>query len=106
MEHIQVKKIDQWDERTLAIVWNDDRESRYDVVELRKQCPCAHCIDEWSGEQRLLPEQVADDIRPIRIDSVGRYALTIQFSDGHTTGIYSFSMLRSLDATNAKKACH
>ena len=96
IEHIQVKKIDQLSERTLGIVWSDDKESIYDVVDLRRKCPCAHCIDEWSGEQRLMPEDISDDIRPVRIDSVGRYALSIHFNDNHSTGIYSFQFLRSL----------
>ena len=33
---------------------------------------------------------------PQRIESVGRYALQIDWSDGHSTGIYPFARLREL----------
>jgi DUF971 family protein len=89
-----VKRIWQQDERTLGIVWTDGRKSLYDVVELRRQCRCAHCIDEVTREQKLDPDSIPESLRPVRIESVGRYALTIQFSDGHKTGIYPFERLR------------
>ena len=95
-DNVLVKKIWQQDQRTLAIVWTDDRSTLYDVVELRRRCPCAVCIDEWTREQRLRPADVKDEVRPVRIESVGRYALSIRFSDGHGTGIYTFKMLREL----------
>ena len=93
---IRVKSIDQINDRTLGITWTDHRQNTYDVVLLRRKCPCATCIDEWTHETILRPEQVSDEIRPIKVESVGQYALTIQFSDGHKTGIYTFSMLRNL----------
>lgn len=92
----RVKSIKQLDDRTLGIIWTDERHSKFDVVELRRKCPCATCIDEWTHEQLLKPESVADSVRPVKVESVGQYALTIQFSDGHRTGIYTFSMLRGL----------
>jgi DUF971 family protein len=96
MDNIRVKDIGQLDERTLAITWTDGRRDKYDVVQLRRRCPCANCIDEWTGEKRLKPEQVAESVRPVKIDSVGAYALQIFFNDGHSTGIYTFQMLREL----------
>jgi DUF971 family protein len=93
---VRVKAIGQIDDRTLGITWTDDHSSKYDVVELRRKCPCATCIDEWTHEPLLKPETIAETTRPIKIDSVGQYALSIQFSDGHKTGIYTFSMLRKI----------
>ena len=93
---IRVKAIDQLDDRTLAITWTDNRRDQFDVVALRRKCPCATCIDEWSHEPILKPEQVPESVRPITIESVGQYALTIQFNDGHRTGIYTFAMLRRM----------
>jgi ATP-binding protein involved in chromosome partitioning len=90
--------IRQADARHLAITWSDGRESRYEVRALRLACGCANCVDEWSGAERLDPATVADDIRPQAITPVGRYGLRIDWSDGHTTGIYSFRRLRELDA--------
>jgi ATP-binding protein involved in chromosome partitioning len=82
--------------RTLAIVWADGRESRYDVRELRLACGCAQCVDEWSGEGRLDPASVPADVHPIRIEPVGRYAIQVEWSDGHSSGIYPFRRLREL----------
>lgn len=95
-EDIRVHQITQLDQRTLGITWTDGRHDSYDVVMLRRHCPCAMCIDEWTGEKRLKPEDVAESVRPVRIDSVGAYALQIRFDDGHATGIYTFQMLRGL----------
>jgi len=82
--------------RELAIRWQDDVESIYDVRELRLACGCAHCVDEWTGEERLDPGSVPADVAPVRLAPVGRYALQIDWSDGHTTGIYTFDRLREL----------
>jgi DUF971 family protein len=89
-----VKEIWQKDLRTLAIVWTDDKESECDVVALRRHCPCAECVDETTGKRKIAPEQISDGTRPLVIRSVGRYAMAIEFSDGHKTGIYSFDFLR------------
>jgi DUF971 family protein len=98
MEHdfIRVREIGQLDERTLAVTWNDGRKDAFDVVELRRRCPCAMCIDEWTGEKRLDPKAVKETTRPVQIDSVGSYAMQIRFNDGHGTGIYTFQMLREM----------
>ena len=80
----------------LEIAWNDGHVSRYPVVYLRRSCRCASCVDEWTGAPILRPDQVAEDVKPVRIDPVGRYAIHIAWSDGHTTGIYSFDHLRAI----------
>ncbi len=82
--------------RELAIVWSDGVESVYPVRELRLACGCAQCVDEWTGEGRLDPASVPEDVHPVRIQSVGRYAIQIRWSDGHETGIYPFRRLREL----------
>jgi len=92
----RVKSISQVGDRTLSITWTDNRLSEFDVVDLRRKCPCATCIDEWTHEQLLKPESIPETVRPLKIESVGQYALTIQFNDGHRTGIYTFTMLRGL----------
>ena len=73
----------------------------YDVRALRLACGCASCIDEWTGEERLDPESVPEDVHPLRIEPVGRYAIQIEWSDGHSSGIYPFRRLRELDANRA-----
>jgi DUF971 family protein len=43
----------------------------------------------------LKEEQVPQDIKPKKMETVGRYALQIDWSDGHNTGIFTFEQLRS-----------
>jgi ATP-binding protein involved in chromosome partitioning len=82
--------------RSLGIRWADGHESRYDVRALRLACGCAECVDEWTGEGRLDDSAVPADVRPLRIQPVGRYAIQIEWSDGHASGIYPFRRLRAL----------
>lgn len=82
--------------RELEITWKDGHTSRYDVVALRRACPCAVCVDEVTGKRILKPEDVAEGVKPRRIKPVGRYAIQFEWSDGHGTGIYSFDLLRNL----------
>ena len=89
-------KIAQAGPRELAIRWSDGRESVYDVRDLRLACGCATCVDEWSGNGLLDPEKVPADVHPLKIETVGRYAIQITWSDGHSTGIYPFERLRKL----------
>ena len=96
MENCRVKDISQQDERTLRVAWTDGKTDLFDVVMLRKRCPCASCIDEWTHEPRLDAKSIPDSVRPVRVDSVGRYAMRFNFSDGHSTGIYTFKMMREM----------
>jgi len=89
-------QIAQRDAQTLAIEWADGETSLIDVRALRLACGCAKCIDEWSGQPLLSPDDVPTDVAPNAIQSVGRYAIQIQWSDGHDTGIYPFERLRAL----------
>jgi ATP-binding protein involved in chromosome partitioning len=81
----------------VEIRWSDGHRSRYSNRDLRLACPCAVCVDEWTGEPRLEPEAVPHDVRALEIHPVGRYALQFSWSDGHASGIYSYDRLRSLD---------
>jgi len=91
-------EIAQRGSRGLAIRWSDGAESLLDVRALRLACGCAVCVDEWSGEERLDPASVPEDVHPLRIQPVGRYAIQIEWSDGHGSGIYPFARLRALGA--------
>lgn len=81
---------------TLRIAWDDGMTSDFHVATLRRACPCASCVDEWTGERTLDPFTVLESVRPMEIEPVGRYAIKITWTDGHDTGIYTFEYLRSL----------
>lgn len=80
----------------ISIVWSDDKEIKYGASLLRRACPCAGCVNEWTGEKTLNPASIPDGLSFKNIGVVGRYALNFNFSDGHDTGIYSFKYLRGL----------
>ena len=46
------------------------------------------------GDGDITLIEVSDDIQPLDIQLVGRYALQFSWNDGHATGIYPFEVLR------------
>ena len=90
-------------ESGLTVHWSDGRESFYPVLLLRRLSP--------SAEQRMLREQMASNpltvlpanpgadrpLSALDAELVGNYAIRIRFSDGHDTGIFSWTYLHSID---------
>src|SRR5215210_3473816 len=93
---IEPREIMQEGETALRITWADGEVCRYDAPSLRRACPCAQCVNEWTGQRVLAPEAVSDELVINDISIVGRYALNFRWSDRHETGIYSFRLLREL----------
>lgn len=93
------------------IVWSDGHASHYDFPYLRDNCPCATCNDERERSEREKHQGTRSDLFPmfkpkVKANSaaaVGNYAIQIEFSDSHATGIYSFGLLRSICPC---EACH
>jgi len=83
-------------ESEISIKWSDDANTRYSAAQLRRACPCAGCVNEWTGEKMLDAASIPDDLSITSTSIVGRYALNFHFSDDHDTGIYSFKYLRDL----------
>jgi DUF971 family protein len=86
----------------ISIKWSDDSETRFTAPQLRRACPCAGCINEWTGEKMLDSTKIPDDITITSTSIVGRYALNFHFSDEHDTGIYSFKYLLGLAGLSAR----
>jgi len=80
---------------TIRLVWRDGHVSDYSAPALRRACPCATCVDEWTGAKRLDPATVAADLTARAMRRVGNYALAFDWSDGHGTGIYAFDRPRA-----------
>jgi DUF971 family protein len=93
---IEPREIKQEGDSGLRITWADDCVCIYTAAELRRHCPCAQCVNEWTGQRVLQPESVSDELTIADLSIVGRYALNFRWSDGHETGIYSFRYLREL----------
>jgi ATP-binding protein involved in chromosome partitioning len=82
--------------QAFKVLWSDGKNSLVTFKDLRFYCPCAACVDENTGKRTITREQVRDDIKPERVRTVGNYALSIDWSDGHNTGLYSYDYLRKL----------
>ncbi len=95
---IQPTQIIEESDREVSIRWSDDSETSYAAAQLRRCCPCATCVNEWTGKKILDDSQIGDDLSFSSISIVGRYALNFHFSDGHDTGIFSFAYLKNLTA--------
>lgn len=84
----------------VAIRWADAGETYHRMDRLRSLSPSA----ETSGERDLLGrELVATDkhrdfsgVAVLGWDLVGNYAVRFRFSDGHSTGLYSYESLRGI----------
>ncbi len=89
------------EEHYLRIVWQDGHESTYPLDALREACPCAVCR---GGHEFMGPQFDPDliELKPARsydvrdIQAIGTYAIQISWSDGHSSGIYSWDYLRRI----------
>lgn len=80
----------------LTIRFADSHESVYPSRYLRESCRCANCVNELNGEPILDKTTVSPAIRIVKAEPVGHYALSLTFSDLHSTGIYPYDILRRM----------
>ena len=95
-EHIAISK-----SKGIKIDWKDGHHSEYGLEYLRDKCPCASC----TGAHGTPPRQPRGEnpfqmyqprLKMVGVEPVGSYAIRINWSDGHSTGIYSFEHLRAI----------
>jgi DUF971 family protein len=86
--------IDVTEQHEFRIMWPGGTEVTIPSVRLRDFCPCAACVEEGTGKKILDPATIPADVHPVQILPVGNYAIQIQWSDGHNTGIYTWQTLR------------
>lgn len=84
------------EDSTLELHWSDSDVSRLTFRKVRQSCRCAVCVDEFTGRQLLDPESVSTDIQPNDVSLTGNYALKFVWSDGHDSGLFTWTHLRSL----------
>ncbi|HBQ21357.1 MAG TPA: DUF971 domain-containing protein [Deltaproteobacteria bacterium] len=96
-EKNQIPKEMNWLEKNneFIILWKDDHKSTFSMPFLRKKCPCALCREKRENKNplKLFEEQSP---QALHISPVGHYAIQIEWADGHSSGIYTFDMLRRL----------
>lgn len=103
--HLDLKR-----DEGLTVEWQDGSRSFFSIGYLRRMSP--------SAEQRELRERMEKNPLTVLPSSasmqgpltaegaelVGNYAVRIRFSDGHDTGIFSWSYLREIDKGETPKS--
>jgi len=101
-EHIAISK-----SKGIKIDWKDAHHSEYGLTYLRDKCPCAQCTGAHGTPPR--PAGGGDTpqlnnpfpmfkpaLKMLAVEPVGNYAIRINWSDGHSSGIYSYDHLRRI----------
>lgn len=87
---------------SLEIDWEDGTTTRLAAATLRAACRCGPCRSAAArtghSTQPVIPPT---DLRITLIEPQGPNSVNLQFSDGHTRGIFPFPYLRSLSAEEA-----
>ena len=86
--------------RILQIDFSDERSFRLPYEFLRVYSPSAEVRGHGPGQEVLQVGKREVDIRAL--EPVGSYAVQPVFSDGHSTGIYSWEYLYELGENQAK----
>ncbi|MDX9910360.1 MAG: DUF971 domain-containing protein [Phycisphaerales bacterium] len=104
-------RLDLKKDRGLTIEWADGSTSYFTIAYLRRMSPSADMI-ELREQMRKNPLTVlpsggggssgggggsGGELVAMDAELVGNYAIRIRFSDGHSTGIYSWDYLREID---------
>lgn len=78
---------------TLEITWSDNQVDLFALTYLRGWCPCAGCQGHFNAKKIFVD---VPGVGLKNVEPVGSYGMRLSWSDGHTTGIYSFEYLRLL----------
>jgi DUF971 family protein len=98
MEMARLRSLRRVGPETLLCIWEDGLEVYLLVAQLRDHCPCALCQGEQVFDRYILPVRVVSPgmYELLRLEPVGNYGLRAVWGDGHSTGIYSWELLRRL----------
>ncbi|HAR44161.1 MAG TPA: hypothetical protein DCS07_16275 [Bdellovibrionales bacterium] len=96
-------QIEPFSTTEMLVAWNNGEKYAVSYVELRFYCPCAGCVDENTGQRTIQRTSINPEVRTTDATLVGRYAVQLSFSDGHTTGIFSFDHLLEICKNQGRK---
>jgi ATP-binding protein involved in chromosome partitioning len=85
-----------FDDNSITLDWADGRSLKVTNRDLRLACACALCINEMTGEAMLDPATIPDDIKPKEIRPIGNYAIMVEWSDGHDSGLFPYRVIEEL----------
>jgi len=79
---------------TLELVYADGACNTFSAEFLRVHSPSAEVRGHGKGQEIL--QTGKRQVKIVNLESVGNYAIKLSFSDGHDTGIYSWTYLQEL----------
>jgi DUF971 family protein len=80
----------------VTLTWPDGSVSRFELVDLRANCPCAECRERRRAGQPTWPQPTSP--QPLLLDDarlIGAFGIAFDWNDGHHTGIYTWEILRA-----------
>ena len=100
MENYYPTQLKKTENNSLSVKWNDESVTEITLTKLRDECPCVNCKGESVIFESYIPIKspfkAAGYYEIDKIETVGNYAISIKWKDGHDTGIYSWDILRKL----------
>lgn len=92
---MEPRSIDVDRENGVTLCWADGHVGRFSLVALRVNCPCAGCAERRRlGQDVWSPSSSPGALRAIDARLVGAFGMAFDWSDGHSTGIYTWETLR------------
>ena len=96
MPYLMPSRVKRVSAHQTDIAWNDGHFSSYPSWYLREKCPCAMCVEEFTGRRMIASGSIPSNLERVDVSPVGNYALSFTWSDGHNTGIFTFDFLRRI----------
>jgi DUF971 family protein len=87
------------DRRSLKVAFDDGDVVELPAERLRVLSPSAEVQGHTPEQRQTVPGKV--DVAITAVDPVGNYAVRLTFSDGHNTGIFTWSYLHRLGTDEA-----
>ena len=84
----------------LEVAFDDGKTFRLPAEYLRVHSPSAEVQGHGPGQRVLVAGK--RDVNIDAVEPVGNYAVLLRFSDGHATGLYSWSILHALGRDHAR----
>jgi DUF971 family protein len=91
MASVVARTVDVERERGVTVIWDDDHVSRFALTDLRTNCPCAQCRGMRQAGEAPWP---GGALRIESAETVGNWGMNVTWSDGHSTGVYAWDVLR------------
>jgi DUF971 family protein len=83
----------------VTLTWPDGSVDRFELLDLRTNCPCAECRERRRAGEPIWPLPASP--QPLVLDDahlVGAFGIAFDWNDGHHTGIYTWETLRAWSA--------